>query len=138
MTDAIKGMRRGAWSLAEVADAMREDLADGLEDDAVRLLFGFADDFRGSGDDAKAALIRDEPPPTGDLRFDAALAGEAEFFATEAGLPVPEWTTRPGRFAEPWWFVTSMQAFHAYVLSQTPVAFFRHGVFMAREVFDRA
>jgi hypothetical protein len=137
-TNAPEGMRRGAWSLAEIAEAMREDLEAGLEEDAARLLFGFADDFRGSDLEAKAALIRDEPPPTGDLRFDAALAGEAEFFATEADLPVPEWTTGPGRFAVPWWFVTNLPAFHAYVLSRTPVAFFRHGVFMAREVFDRA
>jgi hypothetical protein len=44
----------------------------------------------------------------------------------------------PTRFVEPWWFVTSRPAFHAYVLAHTPATFARHGVFIAREVFDRA
>ena len=76
--------------------------------------------------------------PTGDVRFDAALAGLAEFFAAEAQIPVPEWVDGDGRFAEPWWFVTSRPAFHAYVLAQTPSSFARHGVFVAREAFHRA
>jgi hypothetical protein len=56
----------------------------------------------------------------------------------EAQIPVPEWADGDGRFAEPWWFVTSRPAFHAYVLAQTPSSFARHGVFVAREAFDRA
>jgi hypothetical protein len=102
------------------------------------LLFGFADDFRGSSRPGQIALIRDEPPLTGASRFDAALAGVAEFFAAESQLPAPAWVQEPTRFVEPWWFVTSRPAFHAYVLAHTPATFARHGVFIAREVFDRA
>jgi hypothetical protein len=43
-----------------------------------------------------------------------------------------------GRFVEPWWFVASRPEFHAYTLAHTPAVLARHGVFMAREVFDRA
>ncbi len=102
------------------------------------LLYGFADDFRGSSRPGQIALIADEPPATGDARFDAALAGTAEFFASEAGIAPPAWVNRPGRFVEPWWFVASRLAFHAYTLANTPASFARHGVFIAREVFDRA
>lgn len=130
-------VRRGANSLAELAQTIEEDLEDRQEHDAVRLLFGFADDFRGSSRPGKIALLRDEPPGTGDARFDAALAGLAELFAGEAAIVAPTWVNGPKRFVEPWWFVASRPAFHAYTLAHTPAVFARHGVFIAREVFDR-
>jgi len=145
-------LRRGAASLAELAPTIADDLRDGRERDAVRLLFGFADDFRGSPRPGRIELIRDEPAPTGDARFDAALAGIAELFAAEGAvaahagevsthaeaIPTPSWVNGPTRFVEPWWFVASRAAFHAYTLAHTPAVLARHGVFMAREVFDRA
>jgi transcriptional regulator with XRE-family HTH domain len=131
-------VRRGAASLAELAQTIEEDLEQGHEHDALRLLFGFADDFRGSSRPGRIALLRDEPPLTGDARFDAALAGAAELFAAEGAISAPAWVNEPGRFVEPWWFVASRPAFHAYVLANTPAVFARHGVFIAREVFDRA
>jgi len=131
-------MRRGAASLVEVAQMMREDLSQGNETDALRLLFGFADDFRGSSRPGQIALLQGEPPPTDAPRFDAALAGAAELFAREAQIPAPQWVEGPERFIEPWWFVTSRPALDAYALAHTPAVFARHGVFIAREVFDRA
>ncbi len=89
---------------------------------------------RGPG---RVALLSDEPPPAGDPRFDAALAGVAELFAAEGAIPAPAWVDGPGRFVEPWWFVASRTEFHAYTLANTPAVLARHGVFMAREVFDR-
>jgi transcriptional regulator with XRE-family HTH domain len=130
-------VRRGAASLAELAQTIAEDLAQGRERDALRLLFGFADDFRGSSRAGRLALMRDEPPPTGDARFDAALAGVAELFAAEGAMLAPAWVNDRGRFVEPWWFVASRPEFHAYTLANTPAVLARHGVFMAREVFDR-
>jgi transcriptional regulator with XRE-family HTH domain len=129
--------RRGAAALAELAPAIAEDLRDGEERDALRLLFGFADDFRGSARAGQIALLRDEPPSTGDTRFDAALAGVAEFFAAERALAAPTWVDGASRFVEPWWFVASRPALNAYTLAHTPAVFARHGVFVAREVFDR-
>ncbi len=130
-------MRRGASSLAELSPAISADLLAAGEQQAVRLLFGFADDFRGSPRPGRIALIADEPAPTGDARFDAALAGMGEFFAAEAGIVAPAWVNGPGRFVEPWWFIASRPAFEAYTLANTPALFARHGVFVAREVFDR-
>jgi transcriptional regulator with XRE-family HTH domain len=131
-------VRRGAESLEEIALTMTEDLSEGQEDDALRLLFGFADDFRGSSRPGRIALLREEPPATGDPRFDAALAGAAELFAREAEIPTPSWVDEPGRFVEPWWLVSSRPTLDAYVFANTPAVFARHGVFIAREVFDRA
>ncbi len=134
---ATPRQRRGAASLAELAPTITGDLRTGNERDAVRLLFGFADDFRGSSRAGRIALVRDEPPGTGDARFDAALAGIAELFAGESSITAPPWVEGPGRFVEPWWFLASRPAFDAYTLAHTPAALARHGVFMAREVFDR-
>jgi transcriptional regulator with XRE-family HTH domain len=131
-------VRRGAATLAELSETISQDLADGRENDALRLLFGFADDIRGSSRPGQIALIADEPPSTGDARFDAALAGVAEFFAAEGAIAAPAWVNGPRRFVEPWWFLASRPAFHAYTLANTPASFARHGVFIAREVFDRA
>jgi transcriptional regulator with XRE-family HTH domain len=131
-------VRRSSASLAELSPTISEDLALGREGDALRLLYGFADDFMGSSRPGQIALLSDEPPPTGDPRFDAALAGAAEFFASEAAITAPGWVDGPERFVEPWWFVASRPAFHAYTLANTPVSFARHGIFIAREVFDRA
>lgn len=122
---------------------MREELAGGRgsakqrERNALRLLFGFADDFRGSSQPGKEALIAEEPPLTGEGRFDAALAGTAELFAREASIAAPDWVEAPTRRVEPWWFISSRPAFDAYTLAHTPAVFARHGVFVAREVFDR-
>ncbi|HVA20153.1 MAG TPA: helix-turn-helix transcriptional regulator [Solirubrobacteraceae bacterium] len=131
-------VRRGAASLAGLAQTIGEDLEQSNERDALRLLFGFADDFRGSSRPGRILLLADEPPSTGEKRFDAALAGIAEFFAAEGAISSPAWVNDPDRFVEPWWFVASRPAFHAYTLANTPAVFARHGVFIAREVFDRA
>ncbi len=129
--------RRGAASLAELAQTIAYEGAGDRDRDALRLIFGFADDFRGSPRPGRVALIAEAPPPTGEARFDAALAGVAELFAREAGVPAPKWVNDADRFVEPWWFVASRPSFHAYTLAHTPAVLARHGVFMAREVFDR-
>jgi transcriptional regulator with XRE-family HTH domain len=130
-------MRNGAASLAELSQTIQQDVADGREQDALRLLFGFADDFRGSSRPGAIELIAEEPAATGDSRFDATLAGTAEFFAAERGVPAPGWVDQPNRFVEPLWFVASRPEFDAYTLANTPATFARHGVLIAREVFDR-
>lgn len=130
-------VRRGAASLEQLAPTIEEELHNGREQDALRLIFGFADDFRGSSRAGQAVLVSVEPPSTGDPRFDAALAGAAEFFAREAAILAPSWVDGPRRFVEPWWFVSSKPSLDAYTLAHTPAVFARHGVFIAREVFDR-
>jgi transcriptional regulator with XRE-family HTH domain len=130
-------VRRGAASLADLSPIIKADLEQADESGATRLLFGFADDFRGSSRAGRLALLAREPPLTGAPRFDAALAGAAEFFAAESAIAPPRWVNGSDRFVEPWWFVASRPAFHAYTLAHTPALFARHGVFIAREVFDR-
>lgn len=88
-------VRHGAASLERLAPAIEDELRHGREQDALRMIFGFADDFRGSSRPGRIALLEDEPPTTGDRRFDAALAGTAELFAREAAIPTPGWVDHP-------------------------------------------
>jgi transcriptional regulator with XRE-family HTH domain len=130
-------IRRGATALAELSPTITEDLAAGDEQNAIRRLFGFADDFRGSSRPGRIALIAVEPALTGAPRFDAALAAIAEFFAAESDIDIPGWVNRPARFVEPGWFVASRPAVRAHTLANTPAAFARHGVLVAAEMLRR-
>lgn len=130
-------IRRGALSLAELSPHLAKELAEGRRSDALRMLFGFVDDFRGSEPDGQVSLVEGTPPPTGVVGIDAALAAVAEFCCVEAGIAAPRWALDPARMAQPWLFVVSSPAFHAYVMANTPISFARRGVFVAREVFSR-
>ena len=136
--DARPRVRRGATSLAQMAPVIAADLANGAQEDALRLIYGFVDDFRGSPRAGKLELIAERPGTTGDRRFDALLAATAEFLSAEGHIPAPEWADAQDRYVEPWFFVTPSPDLHAYALARTPIAFARHGVFIAREVFTRA
>lgn len=135
---AAPRVRRGAVPVAAVAEELREILpAEGAAGGWRRLL-DFVDDFRASSPAGQSWLVADEPPATGDPRFDAALAAIAELLCDEADLPWPEWTDRPYRFASPWWFVAGLPGFEPAALRDSPIELKRHGVFVTREAFTRA
>lgn len=52
----------------------------------------------------KGASFFEVPPPDGfSTEFRALLAGAAEFWCREFGLPVPAWTEEPQYFLDEWW-----------------------------------
>ena len=64
----------------------------------------FLEEYRWEPRATKAALISEEPPSSGDTRYDALIGALAEHFAYHDGLPMPAWAKEPGRFLEQWWF----------------------------------
>ncbi|MGH9091568.1 MAG: GNAT family N-acetyltransferase [Acidimicrobiales bacterium] len=69
---------------------------------------------------------------------DAIDPAAAAFYEhTEAGIPWPSWTSGPGRFAEPWWFVSGLPGFEAMALRDSPIEFKHHGVFVNEGAFER-
>jgi hypothetical protein len=88
-------------------------------------------------DALRARALSEEPPPTGDARQDAYLAALAEHVATQSGLAPPSWTAGPSRFLERFWFVSSVEGFRAIAIAQSPAAFRRRGVFIARSSLER-
>lgn len=73
------------------------------EEAAFRILIGFSDALAASEPALRVALSVSPPPPCGDDRFDAALAGVVEHHLRPHGLPVPAWVDEPERrLPTPW------------------------------------
>jgi len=88
-------------------------------------------------DRQRARALADEPEPTGDPRFDAYLGALAEHLAITSSLPRPEWALQPGRFLDRFWFLSDVPGFRATAIAQSPAAFRRRGVFIARGALER-
>jgi transcriptional regulator with XRE-family HTH domain len=94
-----------AASLDRTAAAVRASLAVSGTGEALRQVIQFLDDVAALDDDAVRQSIRAEPNTVGDPRWDALLAGIAEYVSRRAGIPVPGWASAPGRFLPRFWFV---------------------------------
>ncbi len=87
--------------------------------------------------DLIARAIRDRPRLTGDDRADAYLGALAEHVAAREGLERPQWSIEPERFLDRFWFVSDVPGFRAIAVAQSPAAFRRRGVFVARDALTR-
>lgn len=104
----------------------------------VQMMDDYDSARRHHGVETAAAMWRDEPTATGDLRVDAGLAAMAEHLARRDGWPVPAWARDSSREAVPWWFVTDLKGMHPRALVESPASFRRRGVFITRGALDRA
>ena len=66
----------------------------GVDDAKTRwkLVWEFLEEYRWEPDDVQPSLLGDEPPTTGDERWDVLLAALAEHLAAQHDLAAPEWT----------------------------------------------
>ncbi len=97
--------RPAAPSLERTADEVRASLKAGDASEALRHVIQFLDDIDGADRAVVRRAVRVEPDGTGDERWDALLAGIAEYVSRRAGLSVPGWASAPGRFLRRFWFV---------------------------------
>jgi hypothetical protein len=88
-------------------------------------------------DDLRRAAIDRRPAPTGDARADAFLGALAEYLAANAGLERPGWSIEQGRFLQRFWFVSPVAGFRALAIVESPAAFRRRGIFIARGALER-
>jgi len=84
-----------------------------------------------------ARAIAERPRPTPDRRADAFLGALAEHVAAGAGIPRPDWAVEPDRFLEAFWFVSYVPGFRALAVAQSPAAFRRRAIFIARDALAR-
>jgi len=124
------------FTLAATARRIREFGCGDLRDFWV-CVGDFLDDWYAADPDTRQEMLREEPPETGDRRFDAYLAALAEHLAVRSGLPVPAWAGRPERFLDRFWFPTEFKSLHAMALVQSPAAFRRRGIFVDETAFMR-
>jgi hypothetical protein len=117
-------------TIGETARQVRRCLTEGDDHEALRWVAQFVADFERASSEDRPGLVNDEPPSTGDRRWDALLAGVVEQCCFDHGLAVPAWTLHPARFLDQWWFVTPYRSLHASAFAATPAALANRGVFI--------
>lgn len=118
-----------AASLSTIAQAIAEHPDD--DPTRLRLFFEFTRGADGGGATA-LSLVAEEPPLTGDLRYDALLAAIAEHITSRYGLPAPLWTATTDRFLYRAWWISTLPSARIQAMLWTPGSFRRRGVFLDR------
>jgi transcriptional regulator with XRE-family HTH domain len=104
------------------------------EERAFRSLLSLSDGLASAEPTLRVALCVAPPPPTGDLRFDAAIAAVVEYHLSRSKLPVPPWVREPARtLAEPW---TPDPYAGPELTAEVPERFRRHGVLLAERELE--
>ena len=146
-----------AYAVAMSIDSLAEWIAANPPDDRafVQTIAGVADRVV-AGEDLRVAVrelldelkllprpelleraIRDRPRLTADRRANAFLGALAEHVAAGEGVERPRWASEPDRFLERFWFVSDVPGFRALALAQSPAAFRRRAIFIARDALTR-
>lgn len=84
-----------------------------------------------------AGAITDRPEPTGDPRHDAYLAALGEHLAVLHGTEPPGWVYDSERLLDRFWFVSPVSGFRPLAIVESPAAFRRRGIFVARGSLER-
>jgi hypothetical protein len=96
----------------------------------------FLEEYRWEPDDAQPALLRDEPSPIGDERWDTLLAALAEHLAARHDLAPPQWADL--RVLRRPWFPAELAIQRADALVWAPAAFRKHGVYLSARDLEAA
>lgn len=123
-----------APTASAVAESIRDHISTtgpGADERSFRALLVLSDGLTTATDPIKVALTVTPPAPTGDTRFDAAIAGIVEHHLAPADLPEPEWVHQPTRYLdEPW---TPDPYAGDDIAVEAPAALRRHGVLLAAD-----
>jgi hypothetical protein len=120
-------------ALADLADRLART-ADGKV--RWKLVWEFLEEYRWEPDQIQPSLLRDEPSPVGDERWDTLLAALAEHLAAQHDLAAPDWSER--RVLRRPWFPAELQIQRAEALVWAPAAFRKHGVYSSARDLDAA
>lgn len=101
-----------------------------------RLVAEFLEEYRHEPEPARARLLADDPPPTGDDRWDVFLAALAEHLAARDGRGEPAWAEE--RRLRTFWFPFDTRAARADAIVHAPAAFRRRGIFVAPQELEVA
>lgn len=125
-------------SVAELAREIGGCLAAGDEDSARRLSFHLVEQYEHARPSERPAMIADRPDSTGDLRYDALLAGIVELVCAHEDRLPPCWVEDEDRFLQQWWFVSGLRSLHANAIVHSPISLKRRGVFVAEDALTYA
>lgn len=94
-----------------------------------RLVAEFLEEYRHEPAADRAALLADEPPSTGDERWDVFLAALAEHLATRDGRGAAAWAGE--RRLTVFWFPFNSAAARVDAVVHAPASFRSRGIFVA-------
>lgn len=117
--------------ICDAAVDISEALANEHQDLAWRHFLQLSNDLVAAPADVRVALCVMEPAPTGDQRYDALLAGLAEYRLSQDGLPIPGWVQEDERVLGTPWDVEQSKRLRDRARASTPRAFSNHGVYLA-------
>jgi hypothetical protein len=101
-----------------------------------KYVWEFLEEYRWEQADTQPALFREEPPPTGEERWDVLLGALAEHLAAQLDLAPPDWS-RPRVLRTPW-FPSSLRSKRMEALVWAPAAFRKHGVYLSARDLEAA
>ncbi len=113
---------------ADAARAVREDLARGDTDFALRMLARALADFATLTEAGDIARFLAPPPSTGDRRWDTLLAAAVSRACRLRGIPAPDWT-RPEPLRT-WWFPVPDRRLVARTMQRTPIDLSVRGIWL--------
>lgn len=122
-----------AASIVGLALSIQPDVVAGDYIGPVRRAAELAGRFGTADRETRHRMIAAKPPATGDVRWDAFVAGLAEWLAVRAGLPAPAWVGDNDRYLRRGWWVTPMESMHAWEYAGSPASFQNRGVYLHRE-----
>jgi hypothetical protein len=101
-----------------------------------KLVWEFIEEYRWEAADTQLRLLHDEPPSTGDERWDTLLAALAEHLAAAHDAAPPPWAEL--RVLRRPWFPAELQIQRAEALVWAPAAFRKHGVYLSARDLEAA
>jgi hypothetical protein len=101
-----------------------------------KLVWEFLEEYRWEPAQAQVGLVRAEPQPVGDDRWDALLAALAEHLCAQHDLAPPVWTEP--RVLRRAWFPAELAIQRADALVRAPAAFRKHGVYLSAHDLNAA
>lgn len=122
-----------ASSLVGLSRSIVAALGEQDESRPVRMAAELVHRFHGLDRRSQSRMIGAEPPPTGDVRWDAFVGGLGEWLAVRGRVPAPGWTYAADRFLERGWWITSMASMRAWEYAGAPAAFKIRGVYVHRD-----
>jgi hypothetical protein len=125
MTQVMGDRRYRAMTLVDLASL----LSGRQGSDRWRLIAEFLEEYRWEPTETRYELLADDPPSTGDERWDVFLAALAEHLAAQDGRGAPPWS-EPRRLTR-FWFPFNTPAARVDAVVHAPAAFRRRGVFVA-------
>ena len=101
-----------------------------------KLVWEFLEEYRWETADVQLGLVQEEPPPTGDERWDTLMAALAEHLAARHDAAPPPWAEL--RVLRGPWFPAELAIQRAEALVWAPAAFRKHGIYLSDRDLEAA